>query len=77
MPSCKNLIDLAIAAAFIQKQDYYGQAGWKMDVLRRRAASTPIETYEAPEDRRNRLHRDLEGQPPDDARRRRRAASSR
>jgi hypothetical protein len=33
----KNLIDMAIAAAFIQKQDYYAQAGWKMDARRRRA----------------------------------------
>lgn len=43
----KNLIDLAIAAAFIQKQDYYGQAGWKMEVLgdERRLA---IEVFEAP-----------------------------
>ena len=29
----RNLIDLAVAAAFIQKQDYYGQAGWKAEVL--------------------------------------------
>jgi hypothetical protein len=43
----KNLIDLSIAAAFIQKQDYYSQAGWKMDVFgdERQYA---IETYEAP-----------------------------
>lgn len=43
----KNLIDLAIAAAFIQKQDYYGQAGWRMEVFgdERKA---PIEVYPAP-----------------------------
>lgn len=43
----KNLIDLAIAAAFIQKQDYYGQAGWKLETLgdERKYA---IETFEAP-----------------------------
>ena len=29
----RNLIDMAIAAAFIQRYDYYGQAGWTMDVL--------------------------------------------
>jgi hypothetical protein len=29
----KNLIDLAVAAAFIQKQDYYAQAGWKVEVM--------------------------------------------
>ena len=43
----KNLIDMAIAAAFIQKQDYYGQAGWKMDVLGNEDQFA-IETYEAP-----------------------------
>ncbi|MBP89212.1 MAG: hypothetical protein CMJ64_21265 [Planctomycetaceae bacterium] len=29
----RNLIDLSVAAAYIQKQDYYGQAGWSMEVL--------------------------------------------
>lgn len=43
----KNLIDLAIAAAFIQKQDYYSQAGWKMDLLGDEQRF-PIETFEAP-----------------------------
>jgi hypothetical protein len=43
----KNLIDLAVAAAFIQKQDYFAQAGWKMEVLgdERQYA---IETFETP-----------------------------
>jgi hypothetical protein len=43
----KNLIDVAIAAAFIQKQDYYSAAGWKMETFgdERRYA---IETFEAP-----------------------------
>jgi Protein of unknown function (DUF1598) len=43
----KNLIDLAIAAAFIQKQDYYAQAGWRMDVLGDEKQYA-IETYETP-----------------------------
>lgn len=43
----KNLIDMAIAAAFIQKMDYYGQADWKMSVLADES-QFPIETYEAP-----------------------------
>ena len=43
----KNLIDLAMAAAFIQKQDYYSQAGWKMDVLGSEGQYA-IETFEAP-----------------------------
>ncbi|MDX1944649.1 MAG: DUF1598 domain-containing protein [Pirellulaceae bacterium] len=43
----RNLIDVAVAAAFIQKQDYYGQAGWKAEVLLDEA-KYPIETYETP-----------------------------
>jgi hypothetical protein len=43
----KNLIDLAIAAAFIQKQDYYAQAGWKMEVLGDEKQYA-VETCEAP-----------------------------
>jgi hypothetical protein len=43
----KNLIDMAIAAAFIQKQDYYAQADWKMDVLGDESKYA-IEVYEAP-----------------------------
>jgi hypothetical protein len=43
----KNLIDLAVAAAFMQKQDYYGAAGWKAETLgdERQYA---VETFEAP-----------------------------
>ena len=29
----RNLIDLAVAAAYIQQQDFYGKAGWKMEWL--------------------------------------------
>ena len=29
----RNLIDLAVAAAFIQEKDYYRQAGWTMETL--------------------------------------------
>jgi hypothetical protein len=43
----KNLIDLAIAAAYIQKQDYYAQSGWRMEILGHES-QFPIETYEAP-----------------------------
>jgi len=43
----KNLIDLAFAAAFIQKQDYYAQADWKMDVLGDEK-QLAIELFEAP-----------------------------
>ena len=34
----RNLIDLAVAAAYIQQQDLYGKAGWKMETVRRREA---------------------------------------
>jgi hypothetical protein len=43
----KNLIDMAIAAAFIQKQDYYADAGWKMEVLGDERQYS-IETFETP-----------------------------
>ena len=43
----RNLIDMSVAAAFIQKQDYYGQAGWKADVLLDEQKYA-VETYEAP-----------------------------
>ena len=29
----RNLIDMSVAAAFIQEEDYYGQAGWSMELL--------------------------------------------
>jgi len=44
----RNLIDMAIAAAFIQRQDYYGQAGWKMEVFGDEKAFA-VETRNAPE----------------------------
>ena len=37
----------AIAAAFIQKQDYYAQSGWRMEVLGDEKQYA-IETYETP-----------------------------
>ena len=43
----RNVIDLAVAAAFIQQQDYYGQAGWQDGDFRRREQarrSRPINT---------------------------------
>jgi len=43
----RNLIDMAIAAAFIQRYDYYGQAGWSMDTLGDEQ-QFPIETFTAP-----------------------------
>jgi hypothetical protein len=43
----RNLIDMVIASAFIQQQDYYGTAGWKMDLFSDEKAY-PVETYTAP-----------------------------
>jgi hypothetical protein len=43
----RNLIDLSIAAAFIQEQDYYGKAGWQASTLMDEQ-KMPVEIYEAP-----------------------------
>jgi hypothetical protein len=43
----RNLIDLLVATAFIQHQDYYGQAGWSMPFLGSEK-SFAIETYAIP-----------------------------
>jgi hypothetical protein len=43
----RNLIDMSVAAAFIQRQDYYGQAGWKAEVLLDEDKYS-VETYETP-----------------------------
>ena len=59
----RNCIDMAVAAAYIQKQDFYGQAGWSMDAFGDegaypvRTGNTPkqVETAVAAYWRRNRL----------------------
>jgi hypothetical protein len=43
----RNLIDLAVAAAYIQHEDFYAKAGWKMDFFGDEAAFT-VETYDMP-----------------------------
>lgn len=43
----RNLIDLSVAAAFIQDQDYYAQADWRLGVMADEQ-SFPIETYSTP-----------------------------
>jgi hypothetical protein len=43
----RNLIDLSVAAAFIQQQDFYGQADWKM-VTFGDEEKFAVETYETP-----------------------------
>jgi hypothetical protein len=43
----RNLIDMAIAAAYMQQRDYYGQASWKMDVFGSEERF-PVETYQEP-----------------------------
>jgi hypothetical protein len=44
----RQLIDVAIAAAYIQEQDFYGQAGWDMSVFQDESKFA-VETYTAPE----------------------------
>ena len=44
----RNLIDLAIAAAFIQEQDYYGKSGWTLGLLGDETALA-VNTYNAPQ----------------------------
>ena len=43
----RNLIDLVVAAAYIQEQDYYGKAGWTMELFGEESALA-VETYTAP-----------------------------
>ncbi|HEX4000561.1 MAG TPA: DUF1598 domain-containing protein [Pirellulales bacterium] len=43
----RNLVDLAVAAAFIQKEDYCAKTGWQMDLFRNEG-QLPIQTYSAP-----------------------------
>ncbi|MDB4695167.1 DUF1598 domain-containing protein [bacterium] len=43
----RQLIDVAIVAAYIQQQDFYGQAGWNMPVLMDES-KVNVETYVAP-----------------------------
>ena len=43
----RNLIDVAIAVAYIQQQDYYTKAGWKMEFFGSEKAF-PVETYDIP-----------------------------
>ncbi len=43
----RNLIDMSIAAAYIQQQDFYAQADWNLGVLGSEAGY-PIETFESP-----------------------------
>jgi len=43
----RNLIDMSIAAAFIQQRDYYGRASWQMTVFGSETRF-PVETYPEP-----------------------------
>jgi hypothetical protein len=43
----RNCIDLAVAAAFIQQQDYYAKAGWKAETFTNEQAY-PVETLNTP-----------------------------
>lgn len=43
----RNCIDLAVAAAFIQQQDYYGKSGWNAEVFGSEQ-TCPVETQNTP-----------------------------
>lgn len=43
----RNVIDLAVVAAYLQKYDFYGQTGWKADLLRDEAR-LPIHVHPVP-----------------------------
>ena len=43
----RNLIDMAVAAAFIQHEDFYGKSGWDMPLLGDESRF-PVETHYAP-----------------------------
>lgn len=43
----RNVVDLAVAAAFIRDRDYYGKADWRMEVFGSEQAY-PVETYNTP-----------------------------
>jgi len=43
----RNLIDLSVAAAYIQAEDYYGQSGWKAEFLCSEK-SFPVEVFNIP-----------------------------
>lgn len=44
----RNLIDLSVAAAFVQKQDYYGKSGWNAPVFSSEK-EMPVEIHESPQ----------------------------
>jgi hypothetical protein len=43
----RNLIDLSVAAAYVQQQDFYGKSGWKMELFGDEKSFT-VEIYHAP-----------------------------
>ena len=68
----RNLIDMSVAAAFIQEKDYYRQANWDLGVFADEA-QFPIDTFETPKQVESARECGLERQHADDAHRRRRA----
>ena len=45
----RNLIDMSVAAAFIQEQDYYEQSGWNLGVLGDESKYA-VQTYSVPKE---------------------------
>ena len=67
----RNLIDLSIAAAYIQEQGYYEKSDWKMPFFGSEQ-EFPVEVYSIPKTVEIGRQRDLERPVADDAHRRRR-----
>lgn len=44
----RNLIDMSVAAAYIQRQDFYGQVGWSMELFGDESAYS-VQTGKAPQ----------------------------
>ncbi len=72
----RNLFDLAVAAAYIRQQDFYGQVGWQADLFRDEQRVPRRDSSHA-EKSRLRRERRLDRQPPPLASRRRRLGCAR
>jgi hypothetical protein len=66
----RNIIDLSVAAAFIQQQDYYGQSGWSLGVLKDESAFA-VETLNTPRQVESAVNAVMKGNHVEDAHRRR------
>ena len=70
----RNLVDLAVAAAYIQQQDYYAKAGWEMPFFGGEKQYS-VEIYDVPKMVETAVNAVWKGNLADDADRRRRGHS--